>query len=148
MFFFPTRALGKMTSSRNSRAQKSLFTGSDLMKKSVNGSRGAKQNHHPTRGKGARWKWQKASVFDSLQRWKSENRFSIFNISSLPFSLAMFPLIVFGFSGEMKVFFFYCCLMHQKLGGGRCNYRNAVCFHLIALMLYGFSSVQLKNASS
>lgn len=62
----------------------------------------AKQNHHPTREKRS-WKWQKASASIVVEK---SGIFSIFNIFYV--FIFLFPLIVFGFSGELKVSQFYC----------------------------------------
>lgn len=107
------------------------------MKKSVNGR---EQNkiiilHVEMRW----WKWQKASA--SIAR-------SQIGFSFLIFFLAMFPLIVFGFSGERNVFprRLHSCLMHQKSGECRCNYRNAVDSNLIALLiLWKFGAIKKKR---
>lgn len=77
------------------------------------------RNHHPTRGK-YDVEWQEASV--SIAAGKST--FSTFNIF-LRFRF-LFPLIVFGFSVEMNFPFFLELFVAPKVGGGRCNYRNAV----------------------
>lgn len=78
----------------------------------------AKQNHHPTR-ESARGNGKRLP----LRLLLKNRKFSVFNIFYV--FIFLFPLIVFGFSGEMKVSQFYCCLMHQMLEH-RCYYKNAV----------------------
>lgn len=68
-----------------------------MKKKSM--AQNAKQNHHPTREKRL-WKWQKASA-SIVVEYKKKNRDFPFLIFLFVFFL--FPLIVYGFLGEMKV---------------------------------------------
>lgn len=85
------------------RRKKSLFTGSDLMKKKVNGT------ECKTKSSSYTWKalveMAKGFRFDCC--WKKNQNFP-FLIFLCAF-IFLFPLIVFGFSGEMKVSRFYCC---------------------------------------
>lgn len=91
--------------------KKSLFTGSDLMKKKVNGTESAKQNHHPTREKRL-WKWQKASA--SIAAKKTIFPFLIFLFAFI-FLVSAYCFWLFGWNESFTILLLF--LMHQILDG-------------------------------